>query len=87
MLNEIVKKISIIIMMLIFFVCNGYTLPLTKTFYTPRENILDSALYQEVINSGDMYRKEIFSFGMGFYSGAGAVIKIEMLHDPGRPGK
>jgi hypothetical protein len=87
MLIKLLKKISIIKLMLIFFVSTGYSLPLTKTFYTPRENILDCALYQEVINTGDLYRKEIFLLGIGFHSGADADVKIEMLHDPGLPGK
>jgi hypothetical protein len=87
MLIKPLKKISIIKLMLIFFVSTGYSLPLTKTFYAPGEKILDFALYQEVINTGDLYRKEIFSLGIGFHSGAGADIKFEMLHDPGLPGK
>lgn len=80
------KKISIITMMLIFFVHNLWSLPLTKTFYAADENLLDAAFYQEVVNGHDLFRKDIFSMGIGFYGGISADVRFDLLHNPGLPG-
>lgn len=72
--------------MLIFFVYNALSLPLTKTFYAADENLLDMAFYQEIINCHDLFRKDVFSMEIGFYGGVSADIRFELLHDPGLPG-
>ncbi len=80
------KKISIILMVLIFFPFKVWALPLTKTFYAADENLLDMSLYQELVNGHDLFRKDIFSMEIGFHGGVSADVRFELLHDPGLPG-
>ena len=83
MLLKTIKTVSIAIVVLTVFVHNGNALPLTKTFYTTNENILDFSFFQEIINADNVFRKDVFSLGMGLSGGISADIRFELLHDPG----
>lgn len=86
MLLKTIKRVSIAIVVLTLFVYTGNTLPLTRTFYAVDENILDFSFSQEIINADQVFRKDVFSLGMGFHSGVSADMRFELLHDPGLPG-
>lgn len=87
MLLKTIKTVIIAIVVVTVFVYTGNALPLTKTCYTVNENILDFAVFQEIINADKVFRKDVFFLGMGLSAGISADVRFELLHNSGFPGK
>ncbi len=68
------------IFMVLFFFSDSYSLPLTRSCYTPPEDIVDLSLKEEFVYSGKVNRKDDFAFNLGLPGDNSIGFDFSVIH-------
>ncbi len=80
MISEIIKKTSVTVLMLVFFILRGYSSPGVYTYHIPGEDSISVSAETGLIGLGDLKRNDKYSLGLGVSSSVAASISFEVLH-------